>query len=70
MLPGGSQSQVLWRLGYLSGLSLANHLVCAYIWSDSGSFLVGCASLSQDGFHCEDFWEIGRTYGLGSPLSS
>ena len=29
--------------GLVSGLSLANH-------SDSGSFLVACASLSQDGF--------------------
>ena len=56
-LPCGSQSRVL-----VSGLSLANH-------SDSGSFLVTCASLSQDGFQREGFWEVGRTYGLASPLS-
>ena len=33
-----------------SGLFLANHLACAHIWSDSGSCLVACASLSQGGF--------------------
>ena len=27
------------------------------------------ASLSQDGFHCESFWDVGRTYGLASPPS-
>ena len=46
-------------IGLLSRLSLANH-------SHSGSFLVACASLSQDGFHWEEFWEIGRTFGLES----
>ena len=25
--------------------------------------------LSQDGFQREGFWEVGRTYGLKSPLS-
>ena len=49
-------------IGLVSRLSLANH-------SDSGSFLVTRASLSQDGFQREGFWEIGRTYGLASPLS-
>ena len=49
-------------MGLVSGLSLANH-------SDSGSSLVPCASLSQDGFQREGFWEVGRTYGLASPLS-
>ena len=44
------------------GLSLANH-------SDSGSFLVARASLRQDGFQRGGFWEVGRTYGLASPLS-
>ena len=34
----------------LSGLSLASHLASAHIWSDSESFLVARASLSQDGF--------------------
>ena len=33
----------------VSRLSLANHLACAHIWSDSGSFLVSCASLIQNG---------------------
>ena len=28
------------------------------------------ASLSQDGFQREGFWEVGRTYELESPLSS
>ena len=49
-------------IGLASGLSLANH-------SDSGSLLVACTSLSQDGFQQEGFWEVGRTYGLLSPLS-
>ena len=42
-------------MGLVSGLSLANH-------SDSGSFMVARASLSQDGFQREGFWEVGRTY--------
>ena len=37
-------------MGLVSGLPLANH-------SDSGSFLVVCALLSQDGFQREGFWE-------------
>ena len=49
-------------MGLVSGLSLANH-------SDSGSFLVARASLSQDGFQQERFWEVVRTNGLESPLS-
>ena len=49
-------------MGLVSGLSLASH-------SDSGSFLVAHTSLSQDGFQQEGFWEVGRTYGLASPLS-
>ena len=40
----------------------------AYIWSDSGSSLVMFTSFSQDGFQCEGFWEIDRTYHL-LPLS-
>ena len=48
-------------MGLVSGLSLANHF-------DSGSFLVARSSLSQDGFQREGFWEVGRTYGLTSPL--
>ena len=49
-------------MGLVSGLSLANH-------SDSGSFLVGAQLLSKDGFQRGGFWEVGRTYGLVSPLS-
>ena len=49
-------------MGLVSGLSLANHC-------DLGSFLVACASLSQDGLQQGGFWEAGRTYGLASPLS-
>ena len=49
-------------IGLVSGLSLANH-------SDSGSFLVARASLSQDGFQREGFWEVGRTYGRAFPFS-
>ena len=48
--------------GLVSGLSLASH-------SDSGSSLVVRASLSQDGFQREGFWEVDWTYGLASPLS-
>ena len=48
--------------GLVSELSLANH-------SDSGSFLLVHALLSQDGFQQEGFWEAGRIYGLESPLS-
>ena len=33
----------------------------AHIWSDLGSFLVANTSLSQDGFQCEGFWEVGKT---------
>ena len=46
-------------MGFASGLSQATHLACAHIWSDSGSFLVAHASLSQDGFQCEGIWESG-----------
>ena len=41
-------------IGLVSRLSLANH-------SDSGSFLVVHASLSQGGFQRGGFWEVGRT---------
>ena len=44
-------------IGLVSGLSLVNH-------SDSGSFLVVHALLSQDGFHWGGFWKYGRTYGI------
>ena len=57
-------------MGLVSGLSLASHLACAHIWSDSGSFLVARTSVSQDGFQREGFWEVGETYyGLVSPPS-
>ena len=39
-------------MGLVSPLSLASH-------SDSGSFLVVSASLSQDGFQRGGFWEVG-----------
>ena len=48
-----------YMMGLFSVLSLANH-------SDSGSFLVGYALLNQDGFQQEEFWDVGRTYGLVS----
>ena len=51
----------------VSRLSLANHLSCAHISFDSGSFLVVQASLSQHGFQHKGFWKVGRTvYGLVS----
>ena len=40
-------------MGLVSGRSLANH-------SNSGSFLMAHASLSQDGCWREGFWEVGR----------
>ena len=49
VLPHGSQSQILWW--WESRLSLANH-------SDSESFLVAHALLSQDGRQREGFWEV------------
>ena len=49
-------------MGRVSGLSLVNH-------SDAGYFLVAHALLSQDGFQQGRFWEVGKTYGLASPLS-
>ena len=36
--------------GLVSTLSLANHLACSHIWSDLGSCLVACPSLSHQGF--------------------
>ena len=69
-LPCDSQSQGLEWCRLLSGLSLTTHLLSAHIWSDSGSFLVQNVSLSQDGFQCEGFWEVGWTqYGRVSPPS-
>ena len=49
---------VMWLV---SRLSLANH-------SDSGSFMVACASFSQDRSKSEGLWEVGRTCGLESPF--
>ena len=48
-------------MGLVSGLSLANHC-------DSGAVLMVRATLSQDGFWREGFWEVGRTCGLKSPF--
>ena len=49
--PHGSQSPGFMLKGLVSGWSLANH-------SNSGSFLVARASLSQDGCWQEGFWEV------------
>ena len=47
---------------------VSGHSSClAQISSDSESFLVACASLSQDGFQCEGFWTVGRTHHLLPP---
>ena len=55
--------------GLVSGLSPAKYPVPAHVWSDSGLFVAAHASLSQDGFPGEGFWEAGRTYyGLVPPL--
>ena len=55
-------------MGLVSGSGQSSCL--AHIWSHSGSFLVVHASLSQDGFQCKGFWEVGRTYCiLASPPS-
>ena len=55
-------------MGLVSRWSLANHPAGAHIWSHSGPFLAAHPSLSQDGFHREGFWEVGRTYdGLAPP---
>ena len=49
-------------MGLVSGLSLTNH-------SDSESFLVVHALLSQDGCQQEGFWEVVRHVVLSSDLS-
>ena len=54
-------------MGLVSGLSLASRLACAHIWSDSGSFLVARASLSQGGFQREGLWEAGCLLPLVAP---
>ena len=60
-LPRGSSLR-FYGDGLVSGLSLASH-------SDSVSFLVVHTLLNQDGLQQGGFWEVGRTYRLGSPLS-
>ena len=47
---------------FVSGLSLACHCY-------PGSFLVAWASLNEDVFQWEGFWEVGRTYVLAVSLS-
>ena len=47
-MPRGSKS---WVMGLVSGFSLANH-------SDSGSFLVACILLSQDGCQRKRICEV------------
>ena len=46
-------------MGLVPGLSLANDLALPVLGLAPGSFLVACASLSQDGFQRQGFWEIG-----------
>ena len=58
-LPQDSPSQALWNgvsFQILSGQSSC----LLHIWSDSESFLVMPASLSQDRFQIEELWEIGH----------
>ena len=56
--PGGLQSR-----GSQSWTRLSTH-THTHPWF----FQVVCASLVQDGFKHEGFWEVGRTYyGLASP---
>ena len=54
---------------YGNGVSfwvLSGQLSCsASTWSDSGSFLAARASLSQDGFQRQAFWDVG---GLRPPI--
>ena len=47
--------------GLVSELSLDNHPADAHILSGSGSLLVVHASISQDAFQQEGFWEVGST---------
>ena len=49
-------------MGVVSGLTLASH--CAWPVVDSGSFLGAQATLNQDGFQCQGFWEVGRAHPL------
>lgn len=63
-VPGNGSASWLRALGFMVmglvwGLSLASR-------SDTGAFLVACASLSQDGLHPEGFRGVGRTYRLVS----
>ena len=52
--------------GLASGLFLANHLALPVVGLTQGPSW-WCASLSQDGFQREGFWEGGRTYFLLPP---
>ena len=60
-VPCGFQSQVL--------CEWSEFPVCLWPIILTQSFLVVRASLNQDGFQQEGFWDIDRTYGLESPLS-
>ena len=54
--------------GSSSGFPLANHLALSGSESIFGPPLWARTSLSQDGFQCKGFWEVGRTYyGLAPP---
>ena len=53
-------------VGLISRLSLADHLAWP-IFGLTQSFLLARASLSQERFQHEGFWEVGRTNGLASP---
>ena len=50
------------------GAGIRFHVVSSQ-YSDSGSLLVACASLSQDAFQWGWFWEVCRTYVLASSFS-
>lgn len=58
-LPQGSPSQALWK-GVSFQIVSGQSPCLAHICSDSESFLVMPASLSQDGFQREELWEIGH----------
>ena len=65
--PGDLLCHMAHSLGfYGDGISLSE---LSLIITMTGSFLVACASLSQNGFQQEGFREVGRTYELASPPS-
>ena len=51
-------------MGLVASLSVANHPIWP-IFDDSGSLLVACTSLSQDGFQRGGFWEVVGPHRFG-----